>query len=63
MREKTIYCNYLCVIVDFIGSSVWSLLCKNWCGGRLRKENGGNWPLEELWQWLFVLSHLKLEFY
>ena len=61
MREKTTYCNYLCVTVDFIRSSGWSLLCENWCrGGRLRKEVGGNWPLKELWRWLFVCSHLKL---
>jgi len=64
MREKTIYCNYLCVNADFTGSSGWSLLCENWCrGGQLRKEAEGNWPLEELGRWLFVRSHLKLTFY
>jgi len=64
MYEKAIYCNYLCVTADFIGSSGWSLLCENWCGGGwLCKEAGGNWPLEELWRWLFVRSHLKLGFY
>ena len=42
MREKTAYCNYLCVIADCIRSSGCSLRCETWChGGRLRKEAGG----------------------
>jgi hypothetical protein len=62
--EKTIYCNSLRVIVDFIGSSDWSLRCENCrCGGRLCKEAGCSWPLDELWQWLFVCSHLPFRFY
>ena len=62
---KTTYFVFTYMWSDFfLGSGVVVLRFVNRCrGGRLHKEAGGNWPLEELWRWLFVRPHLELRIY